>query len=324
MWRQPQSRQPSHTPPAVLTVRTHVHLCGGSSGGSELTQNKTFRKQHNLVQKILCGAEKWGTRRSAPRRASTEPTDSTQPRTSSREPSHRPRVDNCWTEAGYKSERGLQQSFHLLSLIWSLPPGAPNCPTAPLAPGLPGHTRSKGPLPMLGGGEGQLGMRGLSPPGWGCLLSLVSDCRPSTIIPSGFSPAKETCCDYGATKPPSPPLTEKRGVCTRHGPPDGPTGPLLLSAPHSVLLVPQQRLQHRGKNTGTAQPVRTPKRDSSSGSSAHVPGTGTQRLWCFSRPLTSAPSTHDSMPALPQRERGQSSTPLPTPSRKEFRGVPAF
>lgn len=116
MWRQPQSRQPSHTPPAVLTVRTHVHLCGGSSWGSELTQNKTFRKQHNLVQKILCGAEKWGTRRSAPRRASREPTDSTQPRTSSREPSHRPRVDNCWTEAGYK-----QRAWFTAELSPSLP-----------------------------------------------------------------------------------------------------------------------------------------------------------------------------------------------------------
>lgn len=148
-------------------------------------------------------------------------------------------------------------------------------------------------------------------------------CRPSTIIPSGFSPAKETCCEYGATKPPSP-LTEKRGVCTRHGALDGPTGPSLLPAPHSVLLVPQQRLSTGARTQGQPSPcTRTPKRASFSSSSARVPGTGAQRLWCFSRPRTSAPSTHVSMPAIPQRERGQSSAPLPTPSQK-FRGLPEF
>lgn len=58
--------------PATLTLEVaqpdpSCRLSEGGFGGSEkrgiINTNKAFRKQHDLVQKVLCSAEKWGPRR---------------------------------------------------------------------------------------------------------------------------------------------------------------------------------------------------------------------------------------------------------------------
>lgn len=52
----------------TLRPQPHGHTpAWGQSASSQRTQNKAFRKQQDSVQKILCSAEKWGPRGSAPR-----------------------------------------------------------------------------------------------------------------------------------------------------------------------------------------------------------------------------------------------------------------
>ena len=52
--------------PDPQAPRAHAHLAEGWEGAqgnmSQLTQNKAFRKQHDLMQKILYSAKKWGPR----------------------------------------------------------------------------------------------------------------------------------------------------------------------------------------------------------------------------------------------------------------------
>lgn len=62
---------PLRTTSPPRAPQAHAHLSGhggmGAQGNmNQLTQNKAFRKQHDLMQKSLCSAKKWCPYGSAP------------------------------------------------------------------------------------------------------------------------------------------------------------------------------------------------------------------------------------------------------------------
>lgn len=76
-----------------------------------------------------------------------------------------------------------------------------------------------------------------------CPVPGLSACCPSTITQSSFSPAERTHGDYCATGSPSPPLTEKRGIWTRHWPASQLDQPALCSSqPHMQFCLSLQLL----------------------------------------------------------------------------------